>query len=102
MPPLSPFTPLLPYLQAPGPCGLPKVLYNLPAMKTGIHPEMHAKAKTTCMNCKAVFEIPSTVEEQQVEICRNCHPVYTGKQATEVRGGRIDRFRKRMSAKPTN
>ena len=67
-------------------------------MKTGIHPEMHAKAKTTCMNCKAVYLIPSTVEEQSVETCRMCHPVYTGKAQQEARGGRIDRFRKLQAA----
>lgn len=68
-------------------------------MKTGIHPEMHADAKTTCSNCGAVFMIPSTIKEQSIEICRMCHPVYTGKKVTEVRGGRIDRFKKRLSAK---
>ncbi len=67
-------------------------------MKTGIHPTMHAKAKTTCMNCKAVYLIPSTVEEQSVETCRMCHPVYTGKAQQEARGGRIDRFRKLQAA----
>jgi len=67
-------------------------------MKTGIHPEMFMDAKTTCSNCKTVFEIPSTVKEQQVETCRACHPIYTGKQQKEARGGRIDRFRKRMAA----
>ena len=66
-------------------------------MKPGIHPNMHAKAKQTCLSCNAVFEIPSTVEEQTVESCRLCHPVYTGKQQTEVKGGRIERFRKRMA-----
>ena len=60
---------------------------------------MHKEAKTTCSNCGAVFMIPSTIKEQSVEICRMCHPVYTGKKVTEVRGGRIDRFKKRLSAK---
>lgn len=40
--------------------------------------------------------IPSTVKEQTVEICRNCHPVYTGKQTKDLRGGRVDRFKARM------
>ena len=31
-------------------------------MKTGIHPEVHADAKTTCASCGAVFEIPSVTE----------------------------------------
>jgi len=33
----------------------------------------------------------------EVEICRECHPVYTGKKQQEARGGRVERFRKRMS-----
>ena len=67
-------------------------------MKAGIHPEMYKKAKITCTTCGAVFEIPSTVEEQKVEVCRMCHPVYTGKKQKEMKGGRVERFRKRMAA----
>jgi large subunit ribosomal protein L31 len=67
-------------------------------MKAGIHPTMHKDAKTTCSTCGAVYLIPSTIKEQRVEICRACHPVYTGKQTKEVRGGRIDRFRKIQAA----
>jgi large subunit ribosomal protein L31 len=66
-------------------------------MKKGIHPTIFLKAKTTCTTCGTVFEIPSTVEKQTVEICRMCHPVYTGKKQTEARGGRVERFRKRMA-----
>ncbi len=65
-------------------------------MKTGIHPEMHADAKTTCSNCQAVYLIPSTIKEQTVETCRACHSIYTGKRQTERRGGRIDRFKSRL------
>ncbi|MDO8649073.1 MAG: 50S ribosomal protein L31 [Candidatus Peregrinibacteria bacterium] len=66
-------------------------------MKSGIHPEVFKDAKTTCVNCNAVFVIPSTVKDQKVEACRLCHPVYTGKQQTERKGDRIERFRKRMA-----
>ncbi len=68
-------------------------------MKTGIHPQVHDKARITCSTCGFVYEIPATVAEMSVEACRNCHPVYTGKKATEVRGGRIERFKKRAAAK---
>ena len=67
-------------------------------MKSDIHPEVHKKAKTSCVTCNAVFEIPSTVEDQKVESCRNCHPIYTGKKQKEMKGGRVERFRKRMAA----
>jgi large subunit ribosomal protein L31 len=65
-------------------------------MKPAIHPEMFKDAKTTCSTCAAVYLIPSTVQEQTVEICRACHPIYTGKQQKDLRGGRIDRFKSRM------
>lgn len=67
-------------------------------MKKDLHPPMHKAAKTTCTTCGSVFAIPSTVKTQTVEICRMCHPVYTGKKQTTTRGGRIDRFKKRLEA----
>jgi ribosomal protein L31 len=66
-------------------------------MQTAIHPTVFPKAKTTCVSCNAVYEIPSTVEEQQVEICRACHPIYTGKAQKDLKGGRVDRFRQRLA-----
>ncbi len=68
-------------------------------MKTGIHPQVHQDAKTTCSTCNAVFEIPSTVKEMTVERCRLCHPAYTGKVQEQATGGRVERFQKRMAAK---
>jgi large subunit ribosomal protein L31 len=65
-------------------------------MKTAIHPEMFKDAKTTCSTCSTVYMIPSTVKEQVVEVCRMCHPIYTGKAQKDLRGGRIDRFKSRM------
>ncbi len=69
-------------------------------MKAAIHPTVFKTAKTTCVSCNAVYEIPSTIETQQVEVCRACHPIYTGKQQKDLKGGRVDRFRKRMAAGP--
>ncbi|MBI1813117.1 50S ribosomal protein L31 [Candidatus Peregrinibacteria bacterium] len=66
-------------------------------MKPAIHPTMHEKAKTTCVSCGAVYLIPSTVKAQTVEVCRACHPIYTGKAQKDLKGGRVDRFRKRMA-----
>jgi ribosomal protein L31 len=65
-------------------------------MKAAIHPEVHKDAKTTCSNCSAVYLIPSTIKEQTIETCRNCHPIYTGKQQKDLRGGRVDRYKARM------
>ncbi len=67
-------------------------------MKAEVHPQLFAKAKTTCSNCGTVYLIPSTVEEQTVETCRMCHPIYTGKAQKDLKGGRIDRFKKRAEA----
>lgn len=67
-------------------------------MKQGIHPEVFQDAKTTCTTCGAVYKIPSTVKEQNVEVCRGCHPIYTGKAQKDIKGGRVERFRKRMAA----
>lgn len=66
-------------------------------MKDGIHPTMHPKAKITCTSCGAVFQIPTTAPKLSVEVCRSCHPVYTGKQQQAARGGRVERFKKRAS-----
>ena len=67
-------------------------------MKKETHPTMYAEGKTTCTTCGTVYLIPSTVKEQSVEACRTCHPIYTGKKQTTTRGGRIDRFKKRLEA----
>ena len=63
-------------------------------MKTGIHPQVHLDAVTTCVSCGAVYKIPSTVKTQQVEVCSSCHPVYTGEYRGLMASGRVDRFRK--------
>ncbi len=63
-------------------------------MKKAIHPQVHADAVTTCVSCNAVYPIASTVKEQSVEICSNCHPVYTGEYRGLMASGRVDRFRK--------
>lgn len=55
---------------------------------------MHLDAVTTCVSCNAVYKIPSTVKTQQVEVCSNCHPVYTGEYRGIMASGRVDRFRK--------
>ena len=68
-------------------------------MKAGIHPQVFDDAKTTCSTCNSVFKIPTTVKEVTVEHCCNCHPVYTGKEQKEMKGGRVERFRKRMAKK---
>lgn len=66
-------------------------------MKSEIHPKVYEDAKVTCTSCKAVFVIPGTVKDQQVEICSQCHPVYTGKFRALTASGQVDKFKKKMA-----
>lgn len=66
-------------------------------MKTDIHPE-YMKTLVRCTSCGTEFETRSTAGENiTVDICSNCHPFYTGKQRIVDTGGRVQRFRNRMS-----
>lgn len=62
-------------------------------MQSGIHPKYFEKAVITCA-CGAVLTTGSTVETMNIEICSNCHPLYTGKKKTIDSTGRVDRFKK--------
>jgi large subunit ribosomal protein L31 len=63
-------------------------------MKHGIHPEM-TLATVTCSSCGATFETHATRPSITVEICSQCHPVYTGVERAASRGSRIERFERR-------
>jgi large subunit ribosomal protein L31 len=65
-------------------------------MQKGIHPQVHKDSSTNCTTCGSIFAIPSTQAKMTVEVCRMCHPVYTGKKQVDARGGRVERFRKRL------
>ena len=62
-------------------------------MKKGIHPKYHDDAKIICY-CGAELETGSTQKEMHVEICSQCHPLYTGKKKVMDTAGRVDRFKK--------
>ncbi len=62
-------------------------------MKKKIHPK-YTPSKFTC-SCGNVIEVGSTIGDQHIEICSNCHPFYTGKQKLVDSAGRVERFRKR-------
>jgi len=66
-------------------------------MKKDIHPKYYSKAKAHCA-CGATFEIGSTKENTEVEICSQCHPFYTGKEKI-IETGQVEKFRKRLSKK---
>lgn len=68
-------------------------------MKKDIHPKYHPKAKAKCA-CGAVFEIGSTQESINIEICSHCHPFYTGKEKI-IETGQVEKFKARLAKKKT-
>lgn len=66
-------------------------------MKSSIHPTYFQAATITCASCKTTWQIGSTVEEQQTEICSNCHPFYTGKQNLVDTAGTVERFKQKQA-----
>lgn len=63
-------------------------------MKQGIHPNWIPEAKISCA-CGASFVSGSTMESIRVDICSNCHPLYTGAQKLVDTLGQVDKFVKR-------
>lgn len=64
-------------------------------MKKEIHPE-YFDCTVTC-SCGNTFKTRSTKKELKVEICSSCHPFYTGRQKLVDSGGRVERFKKRLT-----
>ena len=62
-------------------------------MKEGIHPN-YKKTTISCV-CGNVIETGSAGENMRVDICNNCHPLFTGTQKILDAEGRIERFKKR-------
>lgn len=66
-------------------------------MKTGIHPS-YQQVTVTCA-CGNSFAVGSTLSDDlRVEICSNCHPLYTGKSKLIDTAGRVDTFVARQKA----
>lgn len=70
-------------------------------MKKEIHPKYFPAAKVACA-CGNSFNIGSTQEEINVEICSACHPFYTGKQKLLDSARRVEKFQKRTDVKADN
>ncbi len=69
-------------------------------MKEGIHPKYFAKTKTVCA-CGATYDFGGTKEDIHIEICANCHPIYTGNEKVLDTAGRVEKFRARKEAGTT-
>ena len=66
-------------------------------MKPNIHPEY--KLGTVHCACGNTFEVHSTLGDQRVEICNQCHPFFTGKQKLIDTAGRIEKFKQKYGKK---
>ena len=65
-------------------------------MKTDIHPTYYPKAKATCA-CGNSFDVGSTSEKIEVEVCSDCHPFYTGSSKVIDTAGRVEKFKSRRA-----
>lgn len=65
-------------------------------MKKDIHPKYYDKATVKCA-CGNTFNIGSTKEHIDVEICSKCHPFYTGKEKMIDTMGRVEKFKEKMA-----
>ena len=59
-----------------------------------IHPD--TKETTIECACGKTYEVESTKENLEVEICSACHPFYTGKEKIVDKMGRVEKFKKKM------
>ncbi|PIT96932.1 50S ribosomal protein L31 [Candidatus Campbellbacteria bacterium CG10_big_fil_rev_8_21_14_0_10_35_52] len=65
-------------------------------MKKEIHPKYYKNANITC-SCGNSFEVGSTAEKIEVEVCSACHPFYTGSEKIIDTAGRVEKFKARMA-----
>ena len=64
-------------------------------MKADIHPRYYPKALVTC-SCGDSYTTGSTKPQLHVEICKECHPFFTGEQRIVDTEGRVERFNRRF------
>ena len=62
-------------------------------MKKNIHPDQ-VMCTFKCA-CGAEFKAMSNKPEQMVEVCNECHPLYTGKQGKAKKTGAIEKFNRK-------
>jgi len=67
-------------------------------MKKDIHPKYYPNTQVRCA-CGNTFQVGSTKESIETEICSKCHPFYTGKEKMMDTMGRVEKFRKRLAKK---
>lgn len=65
-------------------------------MKKDIHPHYYPQAKVKCNSCGQIWEVGSTREYMEVDVCSNCHPFFTGKERIVDTLGKVERYQKRL------
>jgi large subunit ribosomal protein L31 len=68
-------------------------------MRKGIHPD-YKEVEVICA-CGEKFMTKAVKADgiMKVEICKSCHPFYTGKRNVVDTGGRVERFNKKRLTK---
>ncbi len=66
--------------------------------KKDIHPKYYSKIKVQC-SCGNIFEVGSTKESIETEVCFACHSFYTGKEKLIDSMGQVQKFKERMAKK---
>lgn len=69
-------------------------------MKKNVHPNWNPNATVTCA-CGNTFTTGSTQDKIRVELCSNCHPLFTGQAKLVDTLGQVDRFVKKVEASKT-
>lgn len=62
-------------------------------MKKDIHPE-YKKMEVICA-CKRKYIVGGTKDKIEVEVCRGCHPIFTGSEETKAIIGQVEKFHRR-------
>lgn len=65
-------------------------------MKAQIHPKYNPTAQVVC-SCGNMFTVGSTKDNIHVDLCYNCHPLYTGQQKFVDVASRIERFQQKQA-----
>ena len=65
-------------------------------MKPKIHPTYYEDAVVTC-SCGSTYTTGSTKQSLRVELCKECHPFYTGEQRIVDTEGRVERMKRRFN-----
>ncbi len=65
-------------------------------MAKSINTKFYQDATAKCSNCGSVYTLGMALEDITVEICGNCHPLYTGQEVLVDTAGRIEKFQARM------